>query len=326
MKRFAILSLIIFSISLTIYAQDKWSPNSYSIIKETTTEVFCTSPTEYTSIEKRIISVTNERGKDAINFVVTCDKFREMKSFSGTIVDNQGNIIKKIKKNDLKKTEYSNEMASDDYYYYYDYIPIKYPITITYEWEMKIKKGYLSFPTFAPQQDYNQTVERAYYKLTTPKEITPLIHLANIPEGNISKKENQENNTIEIELLNLQPVIEETYAPPIKERIPHAFIIPAKFHFDGSNGKQSSWTELGKWQYELLEGRDILPPALLEEVLKITADCTTPLEKVKAIYDFLGRTTRYVSIQLGIGGLQPASATDVYRTGFGDCKALTNYT
>ena len=298
----------------------------YALPEETTTEVFCTSSTEYTSIEKRIISVTNERGKDAINFVVTCDKFRELKSFSGTIVDNQGNIIKKIKKNDLKKTEYSNEMASDDYYYYYDYIPIKYPITITYEWEMKIKKGYLSFPTFAPQQDYNQTVERAYYKLTTPKEITPLIHLANIPEGNISKKENQENNTIEIELLNLQPVIEETYAPPIKERIPHAFIIPAKFHFDGSNGKQSSWTELGKWQYELLEGRDILPPALLEEVLKITADCTTPLEKVKAIYDFLGRTTRYVSIQLGIGGLQPASATDVYRTGFGDCKALTNYT
>ena len=117
-----------------------------------------------------------------------------------------------------------------------------------------------------------------------------------------------------------------TFISPIKERIPHAFIIPAKFHFDGSNGKQSSWTELGKWQYELLEGRDILPPALLEEVLKITADCTTPLEKVKAIYDFLGRTTRYVSIQLGIGGLQPASATDVYRTGFGDCKALTNYT
>ena len=99
MKRFAILSLITFSISLTIYAQDKWSPNSYSIIKETTTEVFCTSSTEYTSIEKRIISVTNERGKDAINFVVTCDKFRELKSFSGTIVDNQGNIIKKIKSN-----------------------------------------------------------------------------------------------------------------------------------------------------------------------------------------------------------------------------------
>ena len=169
MKRFAILSLIIFSISLTIYAQDKWSPNSYSIIKETTTEVFCTSSTEYTSIEKRIISVTNERGKDAINFVVTCDKFREMKSFSGTIVDNQGNIIKKIKKNDLKKTEYSNEMASDDYYYYYDYIPIKYPITITYEWEMKIKKGYLSFPTFAPQQDYNQTVEREKSNLSQIK-------------------------------------------------------------------------------------------------------------------------------------------------------------
>ena len=85
------------------------------------------------------------------------------------------------------------------------------------------------------------------------------------------------------------------------------------------------WQSFGAWQRELREGRDALPDALRREVHALTDTLTTPREKVRALYDYLGATTRYESIQLGIGGLQPMPAAEVFRTKFGDCKALASY-
>lgn len=88
----------------------------------------------------------------------------------------------------------------------------------------------------------------------------------------------------------------------------------------------SSWQSYGIWQNSLLTGRDQLAEPIKLKLRELTAGCNTPREKVQAVYNYLAETTRYVSIQLGIGGLQPIAASDVCRAGFGDCKGLSNYT
>jgi hypothetical protein len=86
-----------------------------------------------------------------------------------------------------------------------------------------------------------------------------------------------------------------------------------------------SWQDLGKFIYTLKQGRDELPPNIKQKVHEIADPVTDPREKIRLLYEYMQKNTRYVSIQLGIGGWQPFDAKYVATKGYGDCKALSNY-
>jgi hypothetical protein len=57
----------------------------------------------------------------------------------------------------------------------------------------------------------------------------------------------------------------------------------------------------------------------------MVAACKTDSDKIRVLYDYMKKNMRYVSIQLGIGGFKPFTASFVDSKKYGDCKALTNY-
>ena len=69
----------------------------------------------------------------------------------------------------------------------------------------------------------------------------------------------------------------------------------------------------------------MLSPERTAEIRKMTDTIKTDKDKARFLYNYMQKSMRYVSIQLGIGGYQPFPASFVDQKKYGDCKALSNY-
>lgn len=303
-----------------LYGQDL-----HSIVTEFRIEVESTSMRQYTEKGTTCLTILDEKGVSAATFVCHCGDFSSLTEFSGEIYDAQGKLVRKIKKSELQKNEYSSALQTDDYQYYYICHYPSYPFSVRYRWKRKCHDGFITYPPFAPQQDYGQLVQKASYRISLPIELTCRYHKENFQGQNVSIQDTieGEKRLIEATVSLLPPIQAEPFSPPASKLFPIIRFAPTNFLFDHTEGNLSTWETYGKWQYSLLKGRSELPPKFRTKLHQVTADCTTDLEHVKALYEYLAHSTRYVSIQLGIGGLQPIPASEVCRTGFGDCKGLS---
>lgn len=81
-----------------------------------------------------------------------------------------------------------------------------------------------------------------------------------------------------------------------------------------------SWDEVGQW-YSALQRDRVVP----DEKIKLKAEeiikgRTTEKEKAQALYEYVAKNFRYVSLSLGQGRYQPHAAADVMVNQYGDCK------
>ena len=295
-----------------------------AVVEESLTEVQCISPTQAIIRYKEVTTILNEHGAHLATFVTSCNKNDKLTRFKGQVTDVTGRVLRKFKESELKQTEYSQYLAIDDYKMYLDYTPPLYPVTITYEWTIESHDDLIEFPPFCPQTDYDVSVKKASYRLTAPKSINIRHALQNIDKAAVSEASPSENTLI-LELHDLPALKKEPYARPLKERLPIAYFVPADFIYYGTTGSLNSWNDYGKWEYSLINGSETLPDDIRKEIHQMTDGLKTDREKVEALYHHLEKTTRYVAILLGIGGQKPAPAASVCKSGFGDCKGLSNY-
>src|SRR5258707_7335781 len=77
---------------------------------------------------------------------------------------------------------------------------------------------------------------------------------------------------------------------------------------------------MGRWYSSLKSDRRQLTPEIRARAAELTKEKTNDLDKIEALYDFVGPNFRYVSLSLGVGRFQPHAAAEVLHNEYGDCK------
>ncbi len=82
----------------------------------------------------------------------------------------------------------------------------------------------------------------------------------------------------------------------------------------------ANWQEVGEWYAALEKGRRSATPEIRAKAAEITRGRSTEMERLEAIYDYVAKSFRYVSLSFGAGRPQPHTAAEVLANQYGDCK------
>jgi tetratricopeptide (TPR) repeat protein/transglutaminase-like putative cysteine protease len=81
-----------------------------------------------------------------------------------------------------------------------------------------------------------------------------------------------------------------------------------------------SWEQIGRWYAALEKDRRAPSPEVRAKAAELTKGLDTDLDKTQALYDYVAKNFRYVSLSLGLGRYQPRAAGNVLHDQYGDCK------
>lgn len=283
------------------------------------------SPSKYTEYERHVYTILNSDASQYATYKTSYDKFSSINSVSGKLLNSMGKEIKHTKKSEwIDNSSFDGfSLLSDARYKKNEFYYADYPYTVEFEEEDDFD-GTMAFPAWMPQTSPWMSVQNSKFTIIAPEDYIVRYKKFNFKgEPVITQKGDKKTYTWIID--NIAAKKHEESAPRFSEIAPIIFFAPSKFEVQGYNGDMSTWEGYGKFMYQLIKGRDILPDEIKRKVHELTDHIKNEKEKIFVLYDFLQKNTRYISIQLGIGGWQPFEAAFVAEKKYGDCKALSNY-
>jgi hypothetical protein len=233
----------------------------------------------------------------------------------------------------FSEKDFEDVYAGNDFSLFEDsrvkhYIPAitTFPYTIVYEYEVRSKQT-LTFYDWAPNPNTGLSVEKSSYTFTCAPDFNIRYKEINIPTKVVTGTNKDGRKTYTWQIDNLKAVRDEPYSPNRESFLSQVKIAPEKFSYEGIAGSFTNWQELGKWIYDkLLTNRTVVSAETAQHMKDLTNGIADPKAKAKKIYGYMQQKTRYISVQIGIGGFQPFLASEVDQLNYGDCKALVNYT
>lgn len=145
----------------------------------------------------------------------------------------------------------------------------------------------------------------------------------------ITKQKTQEKGytVYTYKLQNLVALKNEKRAIGAAHQWPHLMLVVKSFNYDGKDEKGfGSVADLYSWYNYLYKKSVNKPEDLKAKVEELVKGKTTPIDKTKAIFYWVQDNIRYIAFEDGLAGFIPATAQDVFKSKYGDCKGMANLT
>ena len=332
MKKLILLAFCFLQLSIT--AQDaglsiltipaELTKDANAVIRENYIEVNIEDSDRMTVYKKRVVTVLNKEGNSEIDTYANYDDDTKITKLSAKVYDKFGKEIKKYSKGkfiDVSAVD-GGTLYSDARMKYINYTPIQYPYTVVFESEYSTSStGFI--PRWYPIGSFYIAIQKAEYKINNPKNL-PLRRKEKNFSGYPIEKVSE--NQIHYKIAN-QPAIQfERSSISRRKYFPNLMVALNDFTLKGVPGKAENWKEYGTWMNNtLLKNKTTLQPTTVAKVKELVNGLNNNIEKAKILYKFMQDKTRYISVQVGIGGFEPIPANEVDKLAYGDCKGLTNY-
>lgn len=312
---------------LDVHAQDfqvSSIPSSLSadcdaVIRDHLLEVELINDSKYRVSETITVTVLNKAGLMHAALYHPLLGFDRLKHAAATIYDRNGDVVRKVNKEEFEQFK-ANRGSFLSEMEVLTYRPTTMPpFTIRYEIE-EVSEFTLGLPSWYPHPGPDVNVERSRLVVKHPLSHPLRFKEEHVRPSTVEQSKKQiitEWNYISVKGSEVQWYGDCATVPLVR-------VAPSHFKLDGYAGNMATWEAFGQWINLLSEDRGELSKDAEHELDQLLEGLEGQEQKIRAIYQYLQNNSRYISIQLGIGGWQPEKASTVYEKGYGDCKGLTN--
>jgi transglutaminase-like putative cysteine protease len=305
---------------------DSMKKDAYAVSRLDEYDLDIKSPDKAILKTHTIVTLLNSKAAGTYSYFE--EDYNDYNSIHNVIIttyDAAGNEIKRFTQKDMQDQAANGDetLVGDERELYFD-IPVpEYPITIEEEYEQDLS-SLTDYPDWYTLND-NTSLQSGEIIVTVPKDQDIRYKLKNLtvqPKITFDKND----KTYHWNLKNMV-VMQGEDGNHTTDYLPQIMLAPNKFSCYGYKGEFHSWKEFGAWSSPFFYSKDALtlPPETVEKIKAMVAGAKTDWDKINILYHYLEQNTRYVSIQLGIGGYKPFPASFVDQKKYGDCKALSNY-
>jgi len=302
---------------------DSLKEGANSVVRYSATDIVVKGPGKMVIRRHNIVTVLNEKAdREAVMILGYNKKYVSFSDIEMRIYNDKGVSLKKYHKGDMYDgAANGGELVSDERFLGARHTIASYPATVETEYEEDI--GSMVDLGGWEIQDNEQSVQNAYVHVQIGNDAGFRYLEKNIKITPEKKAvENLDDYTWKVSNLKAFKIEEGAVAWRV---LPRIYFADNNFEFYGVKGNFSTWTEFGKFIKGLNADVCSLSPPREEEIRKMTDTIKTDKAKAEFLYNYMQKSMRYVSVQLGIGGLKPFPATFVDQQKYGDCKALSNY-